>query len=116
MANQFSPDSRYIRAPTIVDDGNIRPGRQTVWVPGHTPVLYEPRFDTRLHVIRSGELLDDIAMAYYRNPKLWWVIADFQPSSEIPILMPIEPLKVGQVLHIPSMDFVRERVLVQEIS
>lgn len=59
------------------------------------------RYQTRL-----GERLEDISLAFYGTPDLWWVIADFQ---EEPILEPMD-VPAGLELRIPSKRII-DRIL-----
>ena len=53
------------------------------------------------HIVKSHEAsrLDLIAYNYYKNPLLWWVIA--QANN---IYNPIEGVPVGTTLRIPSLE------------
>lgn len=53
------------------------------------------------HRIQSNETtrLDILAHLYYRNPLLWWIIAQANDISD-----PFEPLEIGTLIRIPSLE------------
>ena len=81
------------------------------------PFRYLDRPDNRVHVVRSGDTLWNLARRYfsplarlplYSSSMLYWVIMDFQPT---PILDPTRRLADGSTLVIPSVATVVDRVL-----
>jgi hypothetical protein len=70
----------------------------------------EMRTDTITHICKGGEYLIDLACRYYarytKDPvDFYMIIAQFQ---EDPIIDPLAPLETGQIIHIPSMEFINE--------
>lgn len=78
---------------------------------------YEDRPDNRVHEVKAGDTLWNLAARFYsplnRLPRysaamLYWIIQDFQPN---PIHDPTVRLVEGQVLIIPALATVIDRVL-----
>lgn len=57
------------------------------------------------HVVSDVDRIDLIAYKYYRDVKLWWVIAEFNNITN-----PLE-LHSGTVLRIPTYDRIQMQVL-----
>ena len=55
----------------------------------------------RVHVLVEGETLDTLAFKFYKNSKLWWIIADYNN-----ILDPFD-LTPYTTLDIPDMDRIK---------
>lgn len=51
-----------------------------------------------LHTVRQGETLDTLALDYYNNPTLYWVICSFNRIQD-----PFIELRTGQKIKIPSI-------------
>lgn len=53
------------------------------------------------HRVKSNEVgrLDLIAAQYYRNPLLWWIIAEANGISD-----PLTPITVGSLIRIPTIE------------
>jgi nucleoid-associated protein YgaU len=51
-----------------------------------------------LHVIKQGETLDDLALEYYGNPTLYWVICSYNHIQN-----PYKALVAGKTIKIPSL-------------
>lgn len=49
------------------------------------------------HVVKAGETLHNIAYQYYKNIKLWWVIAEANHIDN-----PFDAMTTGLVLKIPN--------------
>ena len=49
------------------------------------------------YTLRSDMYLDDLALMFYNNPTLYWIIADFNR-----ILDPFSPISAGSVIKIPT--------------
>lgn len=99
------PHSRYR------PNGLFRSEDNTLFTAPREPFRYEPRNDSRLHRVESGDTLQNLAERFFSGPhtaRLWWIIADFQPE---PILDPTEELTIRTFLIIPSDQFVRSIVL-----
>ena len=52
----------------------------------------------KAHVVKSGDNLDTLALHYYNNPTLYWVIASFNRLQDC-----FETLKVGSTIKIPTL-------------
>lgn len=50
------------------------------------------------HTYVQGERLDSIANKYYKNPKYWWLIVEYNP--EITDFIDITP---GKILRVPNV-------------
>jgi len=51
---------------------------------------------SRLHTVRSGDMLDMIAYMYYRDESLWYIIADVNEIMDV-----FQPLTPGMQIVIP---------------
>ena len=51
-----------------------------------------------LHKVKNRETLDSLALFYYNNPTLFWVIADFNNIQD-----PFIKLEVGSYIKIPAI-------------
>ena len=51
-----------------------------------------------LHKVVLGDTLDSLALKYYNNPTLFWIIADFNRIQD-----PYKELLVGENVKIPSI-------------
>ena len=58
---------------------------------------YERRPDDVFHTIREGDQIDLLADHYFGDPKLWWIIADYNG-----IAFPLELPAHGTVIRIPG--------------
>lgn len=67
---------------------------------------YRPRPDDIQHSVVDGDRIDLLGQLYYQDPVLGWVIL-WANGIEI---APLE-LTVGTVLTIPSLDYVRSRIV-----
>lgn len=47
---------------------------------------------------KEGDRLDNLAVKFYRNPKLWWIIAEANPEIE-----DIQYIPSGTLLRIPNV-------------
>lgn len=78
-------------------------------------IAYEDSIENVVHVVQSGERLQDIAHRYFGDfgsdvfpaAGLWYIVAQFQPT---PIIDPTLRLKEGTRLYIPSKRYVAQRV------
>ena len=52
----------------------------------------------KLHTVKQGETFDTLALYYYNNPTLFWIICSFNH-----IRNPYSKLTPGQKLKIPSL-------------
>ena len=67
------------------------------WVGGSTQYL---RDDTPYNtcVVNTGDTYDNLALYYYNNPTLYWVICSFNHIQD-----PFKDPEVGEVLRIPVL-------------
>jgi hypothetical protein len=93
------PISRWTSTDPVIDDAGH------LVLTEREPFAYRERLDTREHVVLPEDTLAVLAGDYFaplpRACGYWWVIAEFQLQ---PIVDPTEPLTVGQVLSIPSVE------------
>ncbi len=59
------------------------------------PTFYRSELQTLTHVVKFGETIHQIASYYYRDARLWWFIADYNP------LLDFNALQVDDELIIP---------------
>jgi len=75
------------------------------------PYRYRNLRDNRVHVVIDGDTLQHLAARYFKGVpnacRLWWVIADFQPT---PIFDPTLALQAGTTLIVPSTRTVLEKL------
>lgn len=103
----MSGTSRYLGVGQIMDNGLLREGRTTVYLDVPPPVEYVDREDNFRFTTRGPTRLDTLAVAYYGDPTLWWVIAAFQPEP----LFNTALIPSGTDLVIPSSSYVFENIL-----
>ena len=60
----------------------------------------ERRSDDRFHVLVEGETADILADNYLGDPRLWWVICDY---NGIPFMLDLPA--PGTMIRIPSVDY-----------
>jgi hypothetical protein len=102
-------NSRYQHSTTYTDTA----GRRFLTEPPLIP--YVDSLENRVHVVRGGERLQDIAHQYFAAlgddvfpaAALWYIVAQFQPT---PIIDPTLRLSPGLRLYIPSKAYVMSRV------
>lgn len=61
--------------------------------------------DDLIHVVQQSDRIDNIAVKYYGDPVLWWVIAAVND-----IELPPFGMEVGARLRIPSPVYVTQRL------
>lgn len=88
--------SRYKDCKLLIDEetgDKLLSVREPISVPSSPTDIY--------HRVKSNEVtrLDMLASEYYKNPLLWWVIAE---ANEI--YDPFEPVEVGTLLRIPTIE------------
>lgn len=93
--------SRWDRIAVVLDpDGRLV-------APSRAPLGFRARSDSRQHVVVAGDTLALLAARYLaplpRACGYWWALAEFQDP---PLLDPLAPLAVGQVLQVPSIELV----------
>lgn len=80
MVNPLRRDNPYRTANVIeYDEGDLSLERFRI--------LYRPSNNDKLHTVIYGDTLWSLAFDYYKNSKLWWVIADVNPSIEHPMIL-----------------------------
>jgi hypothetical protein len=99
--------SRYRRAALFLDNGLLRPGRKTIFHGAYPRLRFQERRDNLRFRVRRGDTLDHLATVFYQDPRLWWIIADYQPEDSDPILAPLEPMQEGRTIIVPSVSIVR---------
>lgn len=52
----------------------------------------------KMHTVKQGDTIDGLALYYYNNPTLFWVICSFNH-----IRNPYTTLKIGSKIKIPSL-------------
>lgn len=67
------------------------------YVSGVTAYLKDTTVYT-LYEVKRGDTLDSLALDFYNNPTLYWVICSFNRIQD-----PFSKLTVGQKLKIPSL-------------
>lgn len=77
----------------IAPDGQVRRCIATRFI-DRTP----PDNDSKIHVVKDGENLFDLADEYYGDLTLWYIIAEKNPGVSDPF-----GLSVGQELVIPML-------------
>lgn len=58
-----------------------------------------------IHIVQPRDTFDSLALYYYNNPTLYWIICDFNRVAD-----PYTPLKVGQELKIPSISNIEFKI------
>jgi len=66
----------------------------------------DPREDDLIHQVDATDRMDRIAVKYYRDPGLWWVIALANNKRNLP-----RDLEVGESLRIPAPTYVFSELL-----
>lgn len=59
------------------------------------PTSYSSQLELISHTIRQGENMHNLALKYYKDARLWWFIADYNP------LLDANNLKEGDQVVIP---------------
>lgn len=106
----FPITSRYAKSNIVLDDRLLR-DRLTQYLTDPEPISFVDRDDNIRLIVRLGDRLENIATAVYADPRLWWVIAAFQP---LPIQNPLV-LEPGRELIVPSFSYVFTNILKQSI-
>ena len=88
---EYSYTSRYSVFPYYYHTEDDR------YVSGLTSYLDDSTIYS-LHVVRQGDTLDNLALKYYNNPTLYWIICSFNHIQD-----PYIKLYEGQTLKIPSI-------------
>lgn len=87
----FGPISRYSPFPIYFNNLDKK------WVGGTTQYLRDDTPCTYCRV-QAGDTYDNLALYYYNNPTLYWVICSYNHIQD-----PFEPPKVGTTLAIPVL-------------
>lgn len=56
---------------------------------------YESEVQRVYHVVKEGDTIHRLAIRYFGDPKLWWFIADYNPTIDF------DNLKEDEVINIP---------------
>ncbi len=105
---KLSQRSRYLNHPTVFrevwkdneSDLSAEPiRRDIVFLRRYT--TYIPVEGSSEYVTQAGDTLPGLANRFYKNPQLWWVLADFNPQ----VFYPLE-LEANTVLSIPPVSLV----------
>lgn len=88
-------NSRYTNVPVYNRDG-LTVFKNRV----REEFTYEESF---MHIFIEGDTLDGLALMYYGDSQLWWVILDANPRYRTPLDIPY-----GEDLIIPSYEEVNE--------
>jgi len=67
------------------------------YVYGKTAYLKDTTIYTA-HTVKQGDTFDSLALDYYNNPTLYWIICSFNRIQD-----PFQNLKVGSVIKIPAI-------------
>lgn len=59
----------------------------------------------QLYTVQQGDTMDRIALKYYNNPTLYWIICSFNH-----IRNPYMKLKEGQKLKVPSISNIKYKI------
>jgi len=95
----IGPDSRYASCVLYID------GDQE-FIGTRERIDTSPRPDDVFHTVVESDRIDLVAHRYLGRADLWWVVCDYND-----IFFPLE-LPLGQVLRIPSLEYVEMRLLV----
>jgi nucleoid-associated protein YgaU len=98
--------SRYNGAEVIADEKLLR-NRITIFISGSLSFPYEDVPENLRYIVRQGDRIDHLATAFYGNPRLWWVLVEFQKN---PLQNPWV-LKPGLELFIPSYTYIAAKIL-----
>ena len=99
--SELDATSRYQFSARYLDkkNGDFFGTRQLVRLPQHPTDLFHQVTEA------DSKRIDLIAYKYYKDVRLWWVIAEAND-----IINPLE-LQVGSILRIPSYDRVMMKVV-----
>ena len=87
----YSYTSRYVQTPYYYHRQDDK------YVMGITHYLDDSTV-YKLHTVKQGDTFDTLALYYYNNPTLYWIICSFNRITN-----PYQKLTVGQHLKIPSI-------------
>lgn len=88
---EYSYTSRYTQTPYYYHKSDDK------YVMGLTSYLDNTTV-YKLHVVEQGDTIDNLALYYYNNPTLYWIICSFNRITD-----PYKKLVVGEILKIPSI-------------
>lgn len=92
---QYAYTSRYNSVPYYYDTD------QEKYVYGISSYL-DDSTPYMMHTVEQGDTLDNLALKYYSNPTLYWVICSYNRITN-----PYTELVAGQKLKIPSLSTIR---------
>ena len=87
----YSYISRYSQFPIYYNTQDAK------YIYGTTGQLKQS-LSYRLHKVEKNDTLDTLALDFYNNPTLFWVIADFNKIQD-----PYLPLEIGTEIKIPTL-------------
>lgn len=90
--NQFDYLSRYSNVPFYY---NTQDGRYIYGLGSNL----NKNVDWLAHEVKQSDTLDKLALKYYNNPTLWWIIAYFNDIQDS-----LEPITDRKIIKIPSMN------------
>lgn len=96
--NSYSYVSRYSSFPFYYHTVDNK------YVGGITAYLDDSTIYT-LYTVKQGDTLDNLALEFYNNPTLFWIICSFNHIRD-----PYLPLKVGEKLKIPSISNIKYNI------
>jgi len=98
-------DSRYRYCQQLTDENGV------AYLSEREPLKYEKQSDNRFHTVMEGDTWWGLAHRYFSSfqnkSRLWWIIAEFQPT---PVIDPTLKLVAGSVVVVPSERYVRQVV------
>jgi len=97
MSVDLKPTSRMLSTPLLADGGSEY---FDVW----EPIVFPESDNDVIHTVIETQVgrLDLIAVMYYNDPNLWWVIAHANKVEDI-----FEELIPGMRIRIPAFDSVK---------
>lgn len=91
----YSYTSRYVSVPYYYHT------KDNKYIYGITSYLDDTTPYTA-HIVQRGDTFDTLALRYYNNPTLYWVICSFNHIAN-----PYKNLKEGETVKIPSLSTIR---------
>lgn len=88
---QYDKISRYSLVPYYYHTVDKK------YISGRTAYLKDTTLYT-LHTVKRGDTFDSLALEFYNNPTLYWIICSFNHIQD-----PYTPLVPGQFIKIPSI-------------
>lgn len=94
-------NSRYLDVEDVIQyvDSKTSELRTTLGI--REPVIYKQNDESKFHIVEPGDDLFFLALKYYDDASLWWVIAD----NNFSVIDDPFDLKVNTELFIPKINF-----------